>query len=214
MAKVLENRQIAADERKCVGRRDFLKFGAAGLAALGTALYSAEGSAIETTPRGGARVVGIDVERLSGDIRRLKFTARVSGGEQKKLYYCWFAYADLGGKLMLLNPAHWEAGQPRFVGQVLRNVNTTDGDRGDFVVRVRPTGLPPSKGPQWEPIVEKDGRVKSANAFYKVAPGSVEPVADGRLERNSALVCRERASAVHIVPEYAPMTPAVLLRQH
>jgi hypothetical protein len=90
--------------------------------------------------------------------------------------------------------------------------------RGDFVVRVRATGQAPSTGPEWAPIVERDGTIRSANALYQVQAGTLEPIRDARLERNMSHeegrlhVCRERASPSDTVIEYGPTTPVLVIR--
>ncbi|MEW6722609.1 MAG: hypothetical protein AB1324_05080 [Candidatus Micrarchaeota archaeon] len=190
----------------------------------------------------------LDVERLGGEPRRVRFTARQvmvreDGRETtlqqyeragtpahgpQNLTYFWFIYQDLGrtdssGEPIhyLLNPDYRESGQERYIGQVMRNVTIVDGSRritGDFVVRVRRTGLQPSTGPEWEPIVERDGTVRASNVLYQVRGGTLEPVRDARLE--SAMthgegrlhVCRERASAADTVVEYGPTTPVLIIR--
>jgi hypothetical protein len=187
----------------------------------------------------------IEVERLSGDPRRVRFTAsRVmvrdrDGAETplaayerqhgaQNLTYFWFMYQDLGRRergepiQYLLNPDYRESGQPRYIGQVMRGVTVVNEDgtrvRGDFVVRVRATGQAPSTGPEWAPIVERDGTIRSANALYQVQAGTLEPIRDARLERNMSHeegrlhVCRERASPSDTVIEYGPTTPVLVIR--
>jgi hypothetical protein len=104
-----------------------------------------------------------------------------------------------------------QSGQQRYAGEVMRSVTLTDGTRGDFVVKVRPSGLAPSVGPEWVPIVETDGRVRPENVLYQVEAGSLTPVRDARLEANIS-VARERATNMDTVVEFAPTTPIVIVR--
>jgi hypothetical protein len=184
----------------------------------------------------------INVERLEGNPRRVRFTAnkvtvrQTSGAEttlaayerangRQNLTYYWFMYQDLGRTdssgepiMYLLNPDYRESGQPRYLGQIMRNVRLSDGTRGDFLVRVRSTGLAPSTGPEWAPVQERDGTVRVENALYQVRSGTLEPVRDARLEQNMvhqtgrAHVCRERASGADTVIEYGPTTPVLIVR--
>ncbi len=180
----------------------------------------------------------IEVERLSGNPRRVRFRAtRVmiaeeggspvtlaeyqrTHGEQNLTYY-WFHYQDLGRRdsarrpiQYLLNPRYRERGQPRYLGQVMRGVTLTDGTVGDFVVRVRRTGLEPSQGPEWAPVVDSRGR--PTDVLYAVtfdSDGQALPVNDARLRATMGRmpVARERASSVDTVVEFATTTPVVIV---
>ncbi len=180
----------------------------------------------------------IEVERLGGNPRRVRFRAtRVmiaeeggsavtleqyqrDHGEQNLTYY-WFHYQDLGRRdaarrpiQYLLNPRYRERGQPRYLGQVMRGVTLTDGTQGDFVVRVRRTGLEPSQGPEWSPVVDSRGR--PTDVLYAVtfdADGQALPVNDARLRATMGRlpVARERASSVDTVVEFATTTPVVIV---
>jgi len=180
----------------------------------------------------------IEVERLGGNPRRVRFRAtRVmiaeeggspvslaeyqrTHGEQNLTYY-WFHYQDLGRRdsarrpiQYLLNPRYRERGQPRYLGQVMRGVTLADGTVGDFVVRVRRTGLEPSQGPEWSPVVDSRGR--PTDVLYAVtfdSDGQALPVNDARLRATMGRmpVARERASSVDTVVEFATTTPVVIV---
>ncbi|MEW6035354.1 MAG: hypothetical protein AB1529_01960 [Candidatus Micrarchaeota archaeon] len=229
MVEKLESRPIAAEE-KGVGRRDFLKASlltTAIMAGIGCANSGPADTVPPRTPRvgvdsmvlQGGRYSGgqieIGVTRISGDPARIRAVANLSP-DTKATYY-WFVYQEMGnGQQMLLNPRYSEEGQPRYTGQVMRGVTLSDGTAGDFVVRVRRSGLAASAGPEWVPVVEESGRVRAEDALYQVRAGTLEPVSDARLERSmnhetgSQQVCFERASPVITVAEYGPTTPVLI----
>jgi hypothetical protein len=184
----------------------------------------------------------ISIERLSGDPRRVRFSAtrtmiqprtgsavdldtyQRQHGQQNLTYY-WFMYQVLGPTdssgspiQYVLNPQYRESGQPRYLGQVMRGATLSDGTRGDFVVRVRRSGLAASTGPEWVPVVEDNGRVRAENVLYQVRAGTLEPVRDARLERSMSHaegtqhVCFERASPANTVVEYGDTTPVLIVR--
>lgn len=177
----------------------------------------------------------IEVDRLSGDPRRVRFRATQvmveEGGRrqslqdyertagQQNLTYYWFIYQHLGrtddqGRriLYLLNPAYREANQPRYIGQIMRDVVLEDGTRvGDCVVRVERTRLDPSTGPEWAPRLV-NGRVRRQDLLYRIQEGSDgRPIINDLLNSHLSEVGRERTSPVDIVEETATTIPAVIV---
>lgn len=127
------------------------------------------------------------------------------------LRYNWLMFQDVQSSTgaLLLNPRYEDPSQPRYIGMLLRGATTTDGNTGDYVVRVRHTELP-SRGPEWSPAIERDGRVSPDNVLFQMGTNTWLPVRDSRMVTNLQSVAFERTSPMLTVVEYGPTTPVVL----
>ncbi|MBU0532346.1 hypothetical protein KKB44_02525 [Candidatus Micrarchaeota archaeon] len=140
-----------------------------------------------------------------------------STGSDITLTYNWFIYQSLGqsedvnATRYLLNPSYLAEGEQRYIGQVMRNVTLTDGTTGDFVVRVRPSGMEPTEGPEWLPLTELNGRVRPENVLYQLYDGTLEPMRGSLLNEHLDEVARRRTSNVNTVNEYGPTIPVVIV---
>jgi hypothetical protein len=126
--------------------------------------------------------------------------------------YCWFVFQDIQPHtgMLLLNPQYQSQPQERYVGMLLRGVMSTDGETGDFVVRVRRVDGT-SASLQWAPMMEQDGRVRPENILFRMRTGTLEPELDGHFLTNlrSASFIRE-SNRVSVV-EYGHTTPVVVV---
>ncbi len=151
----------------------------------------------------------LSLERYQeGGERRIRAILDVSGSN---LQYNWLFYQDTGqGNQLLMNPNYEQTGQPRYIGTVMRNITLTDGRTGDFTVRVRSSGLTPSQGPEYVPMVEPNGRVRPENVLYALETGSLIPDVN---TVNFSETCMRTSVPQASVRELGQTTPVVLIRQ-
>jgi hypothetical protein len=163
--------------------------------------------------------IQIQATRRAGyPIGAVIFTANVVEGS---CTFNWFVYQELSpGKQYLYNPDYMGIvlSQPRYVGMVMRDATLTDGTRGDFVVEVYGNRTRPYEGgSDWDPVVERDGRVRPESVLYRVEAGTLRPVPDRMLEMHlgheegQVHVATETTSTVHGVVEYAPTTAIAMI---
>jgi hypothetical protein len=140
------------------------------------------------------------------------------------LTHYWFVYQNLGrrdssGKpiLYLRNPqydprSNVEARRRAYVGQVMDDVVLSDGTRiGRAVVRVRPSGLSATEGPEWAPLVNTQGRVRSSDVLFKLEGNSLDPVRDTRLRRVLPTVCAPTDHNQYWTHERGESTPVIIV---
>jgi hypothetical protein len=140
------------------------------------------------------------------------------------LTYYWFVYQDLGRRggdgrpiQYLRNPQYdptstVESRRRAYIGQAMSDVVLTDGTRiGRAVVRVRPSGLSPTEGPEWAPVVDSQGRVRSSDVLYTLEGETLAPVRDERLQRSLSTVCTPTDANQSWTYERGESTPVVIV---
>lgn len=133
------------------------------------------------------REVGVEVE--GG--KTIPFEEFEKRNGPHNLTFSWLVFQSLGrtdasgDKIMyLLNPNNTGTSD-RYSGVLVRNITLTSGETGDFVVKTRATEVSPSVGPEWEPVLNPDGKVDPSNVLFQTKQGTYgDPVLDNRFRKN------------------------------
>jgi len=153
-------------------------------------------------------VASILIDNMGGDPNRVRFTAtevmvEYTENDEKKnvslkkyeekfgeqnLRYTWLTFHNLrtsqNPELYLLDPdyktypEYAERHELRYLGVVVRGAKLTNGEVGDFVVRVEPSRNLPSEGKRWKPITQKKEQIHPDDVIMQLKSGTLTPIND------------------------------------
>lgn len=140
------------------------------------------------------------------------------------LTYYWFVYQNRGRRgpdghitQYLRNPQYdpdstIEARRQSHIGQVMTNVTLTDGTViPRAVVRVRPSGLTSTEGPEFLPIMDGRQRVRPSDVLFLLEADGFSPVRDERLQRTLTTVCTPTDANQYWTYRVGESTPVVFV---